>query len=193
LRSSTSDGYLTTGIAYAFHAHRDTWYSAPHCQVNWWLPVFPIREDNCMAFHPHHWSNPLANSSSGYNYQRWNAESRFVAAQQIGVDTRVQPKPLEHPQLDPALRLLPPPGGMIVFSAAQLHSSVPNTSGRTRYSIDFRTLHSGDAASFAGAPNLDSHCTGTAMPDFLKVSDLTHVPAELTARYMGPHPQPPRA
>ena len=31
LRTSTSDGYLTTGIAYAFHPHRDTWYSAPQC------------------------------------------------------------------------------------------------------------------------------------------------------------------
>jgi hypothetical protein len=29
MRSSTSDDYLTTGIAYAWHPHRDTWYSAP--------------------------------------------------------------------------------------------------------------------------------------------------------------------
>ena len=35
MRSSTSDGYLTTGIAYAWHPHRDTWYSAPPCQINW--------------------------------------------------------------------------------------------------------------------------------------------------------------
>src|SRR4051812_9150455 len=41
LRSSTSDQYLTTGIAYAWHPHRDTWYSAPPCQVNFWIPVFP--------------------------------------------------------------------------------------------------------------------------------------------------------
>src|SRR5262245_34582188 len=27
MRSSTSDGYLTAGIAYAWHPHRDTWYS----------------------------------------------------------------------------------------------------------------------------------------------------------------------
>src|SRR5262245_27866024 len=31
LRSATSDDYLTTGIAYQFHPHRDTWYSAPMC------------------------------------------------------------------------------------------------------------------------------------------------------------------
>ena len=27
MRTATSDDYLTTGIAYAFHPHRDTWYS----------------------------------------------------------------------------------------------------------------------------------------------------------------------
>jgi hypothetical protein len=35
MRTPTSDGYLTTGIAYAFHPHRDTWYSAPMSQINW--------------------------------------------------------------------------------------------------------------------------------------------------------------
>lgn len=29
MRSSTSDNYLTSGIALAWHPHRDTWYSAP--------------------------------------------------------------------------------------------------------------------------------------------------------------------
>ena len=33
LRTSTSNGYLTSGIAYAWHPHRDTWYSAPGCQL----------------------------------------------------------------------------------------------------------------------------------------------------------------
>ena len=35
LRTSTSDGYLTSGLAYAWHPHRDTWYSAPPSQINW--------------------------------------------------------------------------------------------------------------------------------------------------------------
>ncbi len=52
MRSSTSDDFLTSGIAYAFHPHRDTWYSAPMCQINWWLPMYPIVSENAMAFHP---------------------------------------------------------------------------------------------------------------------------------------------
>jgi hypothetical protein len=189
LRTATSDDYLSTGIAYAFHPHRDTWYSAPVCQINWWLPVYPLTNDNCMSFHPRYWSQPLRNSSDIYNYQEWNRQSRFNAAQQIRTDLRPQPKALESVELLPDIRLLPPVGGVIVFSAAQLHSSVPNTSGRTRVSIDFRTVNSNDAAQVRGAPNVDSRCTGSTMADYLRCSDLSRLPDATMALYDdGPPP-----
>ena len=189
LRSATSDEYLSTGIAYAFHPHRDTWYSAPMCQINWWLPVFPIDPTNCMAFHPRYFSHGLRNSSDGYNYQEWNRNSRFRAAEQIGVDTRPQPKALDTVELQPDVRLLPAPGGVIVFSGAQLHSTVPNTSGRTRYSVDFRTVHLGDACALRGAVNVDSRCTGSTMDDYLRCTDCAPLPPQAKALYeAGPPP-----
>jgi hypothetical protein len=183
LRSSTAGGYLTTGIAYAFHPHRDTWYSAPACQLNWWLPVFALAEDNGLAFHPRYWSEPLANGSRGYDYAEWNRTSRFAAASQIGVDTRPQPKPEEPVDASGELRPLCPVGGVVLFSAAQLHASVPNTSGRTRYSIDFRSVHRDDAERGAGAPNVDSSCRGTSLGDFLRASDLARLPEALVVAY----------
>jgi hypothetical protein len=189
IRTATSDDYLSTGIAFAFHPHRDTWYSAPFCQVNWWMPVYPIRPDNCMAFHPRYFSRGVRNSSSGYNYQEWNRVSRFNAAQQIGVDTRVQPKALEQVELQPDIRLLPPPGGLLIFSAAQLHSTVPNTSGRTRFSIDFRTVHLDDVLGMRGAANVDSHCTGHTMCDYLRATDLSNLPTDAIAPYEAGPPQ----
>jgi hypothetical protein len=189
VRTSTSDDYLTTGIAYAWHPHRDTWYSAPMCQLNWWLPVFPIRSDNCMAFHPRYWAKGLANNSYIYNYQEWNRQSRFNAAQHIGADTRPHPKALETVELEPDIRILVPPGGILIFSAAQLHSSVPNTSGRTRFSIDFRTVHLDDVVGLRGAPNVDSRCTGSTMGDYLRCSDLAHLPDDATAPYDAGPPQ----
>jgi hypothetical protein len=190
MRSSTSDNYLSTGIAYAFHPHRDTWYSAPMCQINWWIPMFEIEANNAMAFHPQYFSKPVPNGSAAYDYQRWNETSRFNAAQHVGQDTRQQPKAKVSIDADPDIRLLPPVGGIIIFSGAQLHSSVPNTSGRTRYSIDFRTVNRTDASLLRGAVNQDSHCTGTAMPDYLRASDLEHLPADIITRYMPGHPQP---
>jgi hypothetical protein len=183
MRSSTSNDYLTTGIAFAFHPHRDTWYSAPHCQLNWWLPIFPISEDNGLAFHPKYFHHPVKNSSRVYNYAEWNATSRKIAATQIGTDTRVQPMPEEEIELIPQVRPICGPGGIILFSGAQLHSSVPNTSGRTRFSIDLRTVHIDDVSHRQAAPNIDSECTGTTMGDYLRISDLTHVPDELVAAY----------
>jgi hypothetical protein len=191
MRTAASGDYLSTGIAYAFHPHRDTWYSAPMCQINWWMPMYPLAADNCMAFHPRYFRDPLRNSSDRYNYQEWNRTSRYIATQQIGKDTREQPKATEPVALDPQIRLLPPPGGLIIFSAAQLHSTVPNTSGRTRYSIDFRTVHVDDARALKGAVNIDSYCTGTTMGDYLHGTDLAHLPADASAPYDAGHPHYP--
>jgi hypothetical protein len=186
LRTSTSNNFLSTGISYAFHPHRDTWYSAPQCQLNWWIPVFDVVPENVMAFHPRYWSQPVHNSSRVYNYAEWNRVSRFNAAQHIGKDTRIQPMPRELMQLDPQIRVVLPVGGILIFSGAQMHSTVPNTSGKTRFSIDFRTVHLDDVISKGGAPNIDSASTGTSLGDFLRASDLEHIPDAWVAVYDTP-------
>ncbi len=183
LRTATSDQYLTSGLAYAFKPHRDTWYSPPQCQLNWWLPVYEIEPENCMAFHTHYWDNPLKNSSEEFNYQDWNVGGRKAAHKQNKVDNRRQSEALEPVKLDPQLRIIPEPGGLIVFSAAHLHSTVPNTSGRTRLSIDFRTVHLDELADNSGAPNLDSACSGTTIGDYLRGSDFSHMPENILRAY----------
>jgi hypothetical protein len=183
MRTATHGGYLTSGIAYAFHPHRDTWYSAPSCQLNWWFPIYDIESENAMAFHPRYWSQPVKNGSSGYNYYEWNKESRKNAAQHIKTDNRKQPHAEEPLELEPQLRLVSKVGGIIIFSGAQMHSTVPNTSGRTRFSIDFRTVHIDDIVALRGAPNIDSACTGTTLRDFLRATDFSQIPEDLILPY----------
>ena len=185
LRSSTPGGYLTTGIAYAFHPHRDTWYSAPRCQLNWWLPINELTNHNGLAFHPQYWSRAIKNGSRRYNYAEWNRASRFDAAKHIGTDTREQPKAEEQFDWADEIRPLCSPSGLILFSGAQMHSSVENTTDRTRFSIDFRTVHLDEVETGRGAPNLDSECTGTTMGDYLRCTDLAHIPQEWIDRYDG--------
>jgi hypothetical protein len=185
MRSAFPSEYLTSGIAYAFHPHRDTWYSAPAMQLNWWLPVFEMTAENCLAFHPEYFGRPIRNSSSCYNYYRWNAESRGSAAKHIKSDTRIQPHAEEALTLEPDLRPIGPPGTCILFSGQQLHSTVPNTAGRARWSVDFRTVNRDDVAAFRGARNVDSSCTGTALRDFLRVSDLARLEEHLVLPYDG--------
>ena len=183
LRMVTSDGYLTSGVGYAHHPHRDTWYSAPMSQLNWWLPIYDIASENSMAFHPAYWSKAVKNGSSEFNYYEWNSAGRKDAAKHITSDTRKQPKPEEPMELEPQIRFVPPAGGIVLFAAAQMHSTVPNTAGRARYSIDFRTVHLDEVETMGGAPNVDSAPKGTSLRDFKRARDLADMSEELVARY----------
>ena len=136
-----------------------------------------------MAFHPRYWTQPLRNGSSRYNYYKWNEDSRKNAAKHIKVDTRDQPRPEEPVELDPQTRIVCQVGGIILFSGSQLHSTVPNTAGRARFSIDFRTVHLDDVVAKTGAPNIDSACTGTTLRDFVRAADLSRIAEELVLPY----------
>jgi hypothetical protein len=64
-----------------------------------------------------------------------------------------------------------------------MHATVPNTSNRTRFSIDFRTVHLDDVVDGRGAPNIDSECTGTTLRDFLRASDSVRMSDEIAGEY----------
>ena len=184
LRSSTSDGYLTAGIAYAWHPHRDTWYSAPPCQINWWLPVYEIESSNAMAFHPRYWAKPVKNSSADYNYYVWNKKYRGDHIKSFTTqDPRPLPAPTEPIERTPELRVVCPVGGILLFSGAHLHSSVPNTSGKTRFSVDFRTVNEDDLDGRIGAVDVDSACTGSALREFRSAASLAPLPEEVVEKY----------
>ena len=188
MRVATSDGYLNAGVAYVLHPHRDVWYASPLCQLNWWLPVYPFESESSFAFHPRYWSERVPNSSAEYNHYEWNKTGRKNASQQVGADTRKQPKATAPLELEPEFRVVCPPGGLILFSGAHLHSTVPNSSGRSRFSIDFRTANLDELAAKGGAPNLDTEPTGTTLYELRRADDLSPVPSEIISLY---DPNPP--
>jgi hypothetical protein len=188
MRVAASGDYLNAGVAYPLHPHRDIWYSSPMCQLNWWLPVYPFESESSMAFHLKYWDQPVKNSSGEYNHYEWNQSGRKNASKEVKADTRKQPKAQEELELDPQIRVVCPPGGMILFSGAHLHSTVPNSSGRSRFSIDFRTANLDELETQGGPPNLDRACTGTTLFELRRASDLSPVPEEIIRIY---DPNPP--
>jgi hypothetical protein len=182
LRTAYPPEFLASGIAYAFHPHRDTWYSAPPCQLNWWLPIYPLHQEHAMGFYPRYFGEAIKNNSDIYNYYEWNAKHRATASDHVRTDTREQPRAQQQIE-NVTIRLLPPPGGLILFSGAQLHETVPNSANIARYSIDFRTVYLEDVMARRGAPNVDSRCTGTTMRDYMRASDLEHLPEESVKLY----------
>jgi hypothetical protein len=185
-RTSFPEGHLTTGIAFAFPWHRDVWYSAPAQQVNWWLPVFPVRETNAMSFDLASFGRAVPNTSGDFDYYRNNAQRRDTA-KSVGKEQQSRPGAVGH---EPGVDVipLPAPGQVLLFSGAQLHTSIPNSSGLARYSVDFRTVDTRDLRSGRGAPLADAHCTGTAVRDFVSVKDESRFDEDFVRSIYG---QPP--
>ena len=93
-------------------------------------------------------SQAVKNGSNEFNYYEWNSTGRKDAAKHIKTDTRKQPKPEEPIELDPQIRIVPPAGGIVLFSArAAALDRAEHDAGRARYSIDFRTVHLDDVES----------------------------------------------
>ena len=185
-RTSFPVGHLTTGIAYAFPWHRDVWYSAPAQQINWWLPVLDVREDNAMRFDPQRFDQAVANSSGQFDYYQINT-ARLNTASQNSDEQQARPAALSYTPVD-ELVVVPPPGAVMLFSGAQLHASIPNTSGRARFSVDFRTVDVADLNAGRGAPLVDVYCTGTAIRDFRRVADDAPFDEDVVTRLFGAPP-----
>jgi hypothetical protein len=185
-RTSFPVGHLTTGIAYGFPWHRDTWYAAPLQQVNWWLPVFPVRHDNSMCFDLQSFDRDVPNSSGTFDYYLNNVHRRSTASQ-LRVERQPRPAALGDRPAEGFI-VTPAPGEVLLFSGAQLHRTIPNTSGRDRYSVDFRTVDVSDVVSGRGAPSVDVRCTGTSIRDFRNVADDSPFDETLVAELFGAPP-----
>lgn len=172
LRVVPHGGYLSSGVSYAYKPHRDTWYSSPGSQLNWWLPVFPVTADRAMSFFPEYWTRPVSNSSGEFDYAEWCRVGRNMAISQIKEDTRKHPIPLEEINTLSEVRIAGTKGDVILFSAAHLHATAKNNSGLTRFSIDFRTINISDLEHGRTAPNVDCGALGSTLGDFLRASDF---------------------
>lgn len=190
LRAVPSGDYLTSGVSYAYKAHRDTWYAHPRALVNFWMPVYGIDQCAAMAMFPAYFDRPVANHSDGFDYADWVAHARFQAASHVRQDTRPHPLPGEPIDMSSEIRIAGRQGDLMVFSGCHLHATAPNSSGLIRFSIDFRTVHDEDVWQGRGPANIDSQARGTTLPDFLRVADLA--PFSIAGRDLAAaHPRAP--
>ncbi|MEM8711572.1 MAG: hypothetical protein AAGG01_11505, partial [Planctomycetota bacterium] len=87
-------------------------------------------------------------------------------------------------------------GDELVFAGAHLHRTLPQTSGQTRFSLDFRVIDLEDTRSGRGAPLVDARCRGSAAGDYLPVrstdsgNSLGTAPPDSYDRARVPTPSP---
>lgn len=179
LRVVPSDNFLTSGVSYAYKAHRDTWYAHPRQLLNFWIPVFPVVGQNTMSMFVGYFDKPVDNASEVFDYDDWVANSRFAAAKQVKAENRPHPVPRQAIDTHSEIRIAGGMGDAMLFSTCHLHATAPNTSGVTRFSTDLRTVNLDDVLGGKGPANVDSRATGTTLGDFLRASDLA--PLDVTA------------
>ncbi len=169
LRTVLSAEHTVAAAAPVYIGHRDTWYAHPQNALTWWIPLDDLAEAETFEFYPDMFAAPVANDSEIFDYDAWVRDGWDLKIgwqnSQAAVHARY---PASHADLG-ALRakgFACAKAETLIFAAAHLHRTLPQTTGRTRFSLDFRIAHLDDVRRGLGAPNVDNRSRGSVVPDY---------------------------
>jgi len=168
LRVICHRGHENPLAAPVYHPHRDTWYGHPRALIAWWIPLDDLAADETFVFYPERFAAPVANDSEIFDYGDWVRDGweLKIGWQKLGADARY---PRAAPGVDGgrAVGFACRAGENLIFSGAHFHATLPQATGRTRYSLDFRIVDLDDHAAGAGAPDVDNRSRGSALRDYV--------------------------
>lgn len=165
--ANSHDGAQRAAIGH----HRDSWGSNIHCQQNWWAPLYSLEPQRSITFYPDYWSQPLANNTAQWRFTDYQA-SRKQSAPERSVAYPSAPSPSEAVDERNAVQLMLNPGDVLNFASAHLHASAINTTQRTRFSVEMRTICQADLEAGRFAPNVDNEGTPAMYSWFKSITTL---------------------
>ena len=154
-----------------YYPHRDTWYAHSQSIIAWWIPLDDVVAQETFEFYPDCFRTPVDNESQRFEYTAWVKDGWDL---KIGWQddnaglTAVYPRALVAPPIGSGLGFSCQRGGNVLFSGAHLHRTLPQETGRTRFSLDFRIVNLDDHAQALGAPNVDNRSRGSALIDYVR-------------------------
>jgi hypothetical protein len=160
IRAVSSGAHEIAAARPAYGQHRDTWYANPQAQLNHWIPLHEILEEERMGFFPEVFAQAIPNSSAGFFLKDWEKQGGFQAYSKPQASEQFHPVPDSPLDWSKATRVSVAPGQLLQFCAQHLHGTVPHSSGRTRYTLELRAIHQEDHRSGRGPVNVDARCTG---------------------------------
>lgn len=161
LRAVQSGGHRNPLAASAYLLHRDTWYGNPEAQVNWWLAISDVKEEEGPGFFPDLYQTPVKNSSALFDYDMWKKLGGWQSPHSAKRFPTVTDEP---PGME--RRLWAHAGDLWLFAGQHLHGTRGHDSGRTRFSLELRVIHHDDLASMAPG-NVDNVSSGDASADYV--------------------------
>lgn len=175
LRAITTNGHTLPEAQLAYSIHRDTWYSNPESQINWWIPLYDVSEKDTFGLYPDYLETPIKNDSGKFSFFDWLEGGGFQTASNEKTGIKRYPVLLEDFDRSNEIKIPMKAGEILFFAAAHLHGTLPNTGNETRYSIDFRTIDTEDLWK-RGPKNVDNDSTGTLLVDVFRCSDFSRFP-----------------
>ena len=175
LRVIAHRGHENPAAAPVYTAHRDVWYGHPPSLVTWWLPLDDLAEEETFVFYPDSFARAVPNDSEVFDYAEWVRQGWSL---KIGWQDPESSKKARYPGVVGAIEPGPAEGfscrrgDVLLFSGGHFHGTRPQATGRTRYSLDFRTVDLDDARVGRGAPNVDDRSRGSALPDYVQGARL---------------------
>lgn len=173
LRAIPHLGHLEPAAKLAYGAHRDTWYANPQCQLNLWLSLFDVSAQQCFMTYPEVFYQGVENTSAGFDYDVFMSQAGWQTSAEGGAPAQTLYPSAPQAQASSwgqGAREALGRGQLMVFSASHLHQSMPNESGQTRFSLDFRLVWRPDQRKGLGAPNVDNASAGDASKDYIGAS-----------------------
>ncbi len=164
-------GHENPLAAPVYHPHRDTWYAHPRALIAWWIPLDDLAPHETFVFHPDRFRAPVDNDSEVFDYGDWVRDGweLKIGWQQLaaGVTARY-PRAAPGADFGRAVGFACREADNLVFSGAHLHATLPQATGRTRFSLDFRIVDLPDHAAGLGAPNVDNRSRGSSLADYVQ-------------------------
>ena len=170
LRVVLHRGHDNPLAAPVYHPHRDTWYAHPRALIAWWIPLDDLAAHETFVFYPDRFRASVDNDSEIFDYGDWVRDGWELKIgwqrQRSGVEARY---PRAAPGVDGgrSVGFACRAGDNLLFSGAQFHATLPQATGRTRFSLDFRIVDLDDHAAGLGAPNVDNRSRGSSLGDYV--------------------------
>lgn len=137
--------------------------------MTWWISLDDLAAAETFEFYPEMFDRQVPNDSEVFDYDAWVRDGWDLKIgwqnKAAGRQARWPASQADHAALR-AVGFSSCKAENLVFAAAHLHRTLPQATGRARFSLDFRIAHLGDTRAGRGAPNTDNRSRGSALPDY---------------------------
>ena len=171
LRVVNHRGHEDPRAAPVYYPHRDTWYAHSQSIIAWWIPLADLVAEETFEFYPNYLDVPVENGSGQFTYKAWVKDGWDLKVGWQNKDaglTAEYPAARVCPTIGSGVGFCCKRGENVLFSGAHFHRTLPQATGRTRFSLDFRIVHLGDHTKGLGAPNVDNRSRGSALVDYVQ-------------------------